>query len=211
MTGSLRLLRNGDDDDPYRRAVVKLDNGSDVAYRDVRRFGTWLLLEPRGLRAVPRDQGRRRATRQSAHGAIARRPPRAPARAPEGGRPRPAPLRRRREHLCGRGAVVGPPPPAAPGVRRQPTELEALVRGIKRALRRGIARQGATLRDYRRRRRRRRRDADRVPGLRPRRRALLPLRPRDREDPRRRSRNVVLPAVPGLSSRVLAAANPTTL
>ena len=46
MTGSLRLLRNGDDDDPYRRAVVKLDNGSDVAYRDVRRFGTWLLLEP---------------------------------------------------------------------------------------------------------------------------------------------------------------------
>ena len=24
----------------------RLDNGSDVAYRDVRRFGTWLLLEP---------------------------------------------------------------------------------------------------------------------------------------------------------------------
>ena len=46
MTGSLRLLRNGDDDDPYRRAVVNLDNGSDVGYRDVRRFGTWLLLEP---------------------------------------------------------------------------------------------------------------------------------------------------------------------
>src|SRR6478752_6876802 len=32
MTGSLRLLRDGDDDDPYRRAVVNLDNGSDVAY-----------------------------------------------------------------------------------------------------------------------------------------------------------------------------------
>jgi formamidopyrimidine-DNA glycosylase len=46
MTGSLRLLRSEDDDDPYRRAVVNLDNGSDVAYRDVRRFGTWLLLEP---------------------------------------------------------------------------------------------------------------------------------------------------------------------
>src|SRR5436853_5676037 len=25
------------------RAVVRLDNGSDVTYRDVRRFGTWLV------------------------------------------------------------------------------------------------------------------------------------------------------------------------
>src|SRR2546427_4195892 len=33
-------------DDRHRRAVVNLDDGSDVAYRDVRRFGTWLLLEP---------------------------------------------------------------------------------------------------------------------------------------------------------------------
>ena len=33
-------------DDPHRRAVATLDDGSDVAYRDVRRFGTWLLLEP---------------------------------------------------------------------------------------------------------------------------------------------------------------------
>src|SRR5919198_4227553 len=32
--------------DAYRRAVVTLDDGSDVVYRDVRRFGTWLLLEP---------------------------------------------------------------------------------------------------------------------------------------------------------------------
>src|SRR5581483_6334506 len=47
MTGSLRSY-DGDpaEGDPHRRAVVRLDNGSDVAYRDVRRFGTWLLLEP---------------------------------------------------------------------------------------------------------------------------------------------------------------------
>ena len=32
-------------EDPHRRAVVNLDDGSDVAYRDVRRFGTWLVLE----------------------------------------------------------------------------------------------------------------------------------------------------------------------
>ncbi|MGZ4381983.1 MAG: DNA-formamidopyrimidine glycosylase family protein, partial [Gaiellaceae bacterium] len=47
MTGSLRHAPGGSlEDDPYRRAVVRLDDGSDVAYRDVRRFGTWLLLEP---------------------------------------------------------------------------------------------------------------------------------------------------------------------
>ncbi len=47
MTGSLRNGAAGSlPDDPYRRAVVRLDDSSDVAYRDVRRFGTWLLLEP---------------------------------------------------------------------------------------------------------------------------------------------------------------------
>src|SRR5881396_2709772 len=47
MTGSLRhAAREELGEDPYRRAVVKLDDGSDVAYRDVRRFGTWHLLEP---------------------------------------------------------------------------------------------------------------------------------------------------------------------
>src|SRR5262249_22295099 len=47
MTGSLRHGRSGMlEDDPHRRAVLVLDNGSDVAYRDVRRFGTWELLEP---------------------------------------------------------------------------------------------------------------------------------------------------------------------
>ena len=50
MTGSFRHRRNGvGEDDPHRRAVVRLDDGSDVAYRDVRRFGTWLLVEPEEL------------------------------------------------------------------------------------------------------------------------------------------------------------------
>src|SRR5436190_14032731 len=52
MTGHLlHVPRGGVADDPHRRAVVTLDNGSDVAYRDVRRFGTWLLVEPGGLDA----------------------------------------------------------------------------------------------------------------------------------------------------------------
>src|SRR5919204_3553597 len=46
MTGSLAHAEDGTAaDDPYRRAVVRLDDGSDVTYRDVRRFGTWLLLD----------------------------------------------------------------------------------------------------------------------------------------------------------------------
>src|SRR5919202_2508807 len=51
MTGQL-LHGNGEplpEDDAHRRAVVKLDDGSDVVYRDVRRFGTWLLVEPGAL------------------------------------------------------------------------------------------------------------------------------------------------------------------
>src|SRR5205085_7262451 len=47
MTGSLLRTPSGSlPDDAHRRAVVTLDDGSAVSYRDVRRFGTWLLLEP---------------------------------------------------------------------------------------------------------------------------------------------------------------------
>ena len=47
MTGSFsHAPGGGSDGDPHRRAVVRLDDGSDVAYRDVRRFGTWLIVEP---------------------------------------------------------------------------------------------------------------------------------------------------------------------
>src|SRR5581483_8826277 len=47
MTGQL-LHANGNSspaEDAHRRAVVRLDDGSDVIYRDIRRFGTWLLIE----------------------------------------------------------------------------------------------------------------------------------------------------------------------
>src|SRR4029078_11346617 len=45
MTGQLLHAARGSlpEDDPHRRAVVRLDDGSDVVYRDIRRFGTWLL------------------------------------------------------------------------------------------------------------------------------------------------------------------------
>jgi formamidopyrimidine-DNA glycosylase len=44
MTGA--VLHGTADGDPHRRASIQLDDGTAVSYRDVRRFGTWLLLEP---------------------------------------------------------------------------------------------------------------------------------------------------------------------
>src|SRR6476619_5565011 len=46
MTGSLRHAPEGDlPEDAYRRATLALDSGGAVGYRDVRRFGTWGLLD----------------------------------------------------------------------------------------------------------------------------------------------------------------------
>jgi formamidopyrimidine-DNA glycosylase len=42
MTGSFHV----DEETSHERAVVRLDDRTRVSYRDVRRFGTWLLLEP---------------------------------------------------------------------------------------------------------------------------------------------------------------------
>jgi formamidopyrimidine-DNA glycosylase len=46
MTGSLRHAARGTlPEDAHRRATLELDSGADLAYRDVRRFGTWELLD----------------------------------------------------------------------------------------------------------------------------------------------------------------------
>jgi formamidopyrimidine-DNA glycosylase len=51
MTGSLRHTADGElPQDAYRRATLALDTGAAVGYRDVRRFGTWELLEEDHLR-----------------------------------------------------------------------------------------------------------------------------------------------------------------
>lgn len=46
MTGSLRHRRAGAEQVAHERALLMLDDGSELAYRDVRRFGTWQLLAP---------------------------------------------------------------------------------------------------------------------------------------------------------------------
>ncbi len=148
MTGSLRHAAAGLRDDPHRRAVVRLDDGSDVAYRDVRRFGTWLLLEPGELEPYlaaklgdePLDAlftaarlGERLAKR------------RAPIKA--------ALLDQRT--LAGMGNIYVDEAlwrarihPLRPAMSLDKPELRRLHKGIRDSLAVGIARQGSTLRDY---------------------------------------------------------------
>jgi len=148
MTGSLRHTSGDLAEDPHRRAVVRLDNGSDVAYRDVRRFGTWLLLEPGelepylGARVGEEPLGALfTAARLSER--LARR--RAPIKS--------ALLDQRT--LAGMGNIYVDealwrakihPLRAAESLDRN--ELRRLHKAVRAALEAGIARQGSTLRDY---------------------------------------------------------------
>jgi formamidopyrimidine-DNA glycosylase len=150
MTGS---LRHGDagtlPDDPYRRAVVRLDDGSDVAYRDVRRFGTWLLLEPGA--AEPYLQARVGDEPLDSLFTAARLGERLAGRRTS----LKAALLDQRT-LAGLGNIYVDealwrarlnPLRLAAGLDRD--ELRRLHRGIRAALEHGLARQGSTLRDYR--------------------------------------------------------------
>ena len=77
--------------------------------------------------------------------------------------------------------------PLRPARELDGDEIKGLRDGDQKALEAGIARQGATLRDYRQPDGRAGLDAEGVQGLRPRRRAVRPLRDADREDARRRA------------------------
>ena len=150
MTGSLRHAPAGTlEDDPHRRAVVRLDDGSDVAYRDLRRFGTWLVVEPEELEpyldarlgAEPLADGFTAATLRKR---LAGR--RAPIKA--------ALLDQRT--LAGMGNIYADEAlwrarihPLRPAGELSATEVRRLRPAIRAALEAGIARQGSTLRDYR--------------------------------------------------------------
>ena len=149
MTGGLRHTRGDLPDDPHRRAVVILDDRSAVSYRDVRRFGTWLVFEPQELDdylgarlgAEPLESG---FTASRLQQRLAGR--RAPLKvalldqrtvAGLGNIYADEALWRARLHPLREARLVTTP------------EIARLHRAIRSALEQGITRQGATLRDYR--------------------------------------------------------------
>ena len=149
MTGSLRHAAGGTlADDPHRRAVVKLDDGSDVAYRDVRRFGTWHLLEPEEVDSyLQRRLGGEPLERAFTAKRLAERLEgrRAPIKA--------ALLDQRT--VAGLGNIYVDEAlwraqlhPLRPAGSLAADEIAVLTKAIREALRAGIARQGASLRDY---------------------------------------------------------------
>jgi formamidopyrimidine-DNA glycosylase len=151
MTGNVEHPAHGGlAGDPYRRAVVRLDDGSDVAYRDVRRFGTWALLEPgelddyfaaRRLGDEPLERGF--TTRALTRSLAGRRAPIKAALLDQraaagiGNIYADEALWRARIHPLRRAGSL------------HTDEIARLRKAIRAALEMGIARQGATLRDYR--------------------------------------------------------------
>jgi formamidopyrimidine-DNA glycosylase len=150
MTGSVLHGRDGTlEDDPYRRAVVRLDDGSDVVYRDVRRFGTWLLLEPEEEAPYLLERlGEEPLGEDFTTAALAARL-----------RGRRAPIKAAlldQRAAAGLGNIYADEAlwrakmhPLRPAGTLTMREVGRLNRAIKDALRAGIARQGTTLRDYR--------------------------------------------------------------
>jgi formamidopyrimidine-DNA glycosylase len=140
MTGSFRYEPGS-----HERAVLELDDGTRVAYRDVRRFGTWLLLEPEdadthlAIRLGPEPFGRRFTAAFLADRLAGRK---APVKA--------AILDQRT--VAGLGNIYADESlwhagihPLRPAGRLSDDEVTRLRRGIRRALRLGIRRQGADL------------------------------------------------------------------
>ena len=148
MTGSLLHAPGGAvDDDPHRRAVLILDNGADVVYRDIRRFGTWELLEPAD---VPAYLGSRLGPEPLAGLTASRLAERLAGRRS----PLKAALLDQRT-VAGLGNIYADEAlwyarihPLRRAGELDADEVRRVHRAVRRALRLGIERQGASLRDY---------------------------------------------------------------
>ena len=133
----------------HERAIVELDDGTRLAYRDVRRFGTWLVLEDAELEPYlaakngPEPLGRGFTSRWLGP-RLARR--RAPLKA----------VLLDQRVVAGLGNIYADEAlwrarlsPLRPANTLTPDEVRRLVRAIRAALWTGIDRQGSTLSDYR--------------------------------------------------------------
>jgi formamidopyrimidine-DNA glycosylase len=149
MTGSLRHAADGElPEDAYRRATLALDTGAAVGYRDVRRFGTWELLDEGHLRPYLDARlgpeplaGSFTASRLAALAARRTTPVKAFL------------LDQRR--IAGVGNIYADEAlwraqihPLRPAGELSGDELGRLHRALRAVLRKGIERQGSTLRDY---------------------------------------------------------------
>ena len=143
MTGSF-----GFEPTSHERAVVELEDGSRLVYRDVRRFGTWLVvpgeeLEPYiAAKNGPEPLGTRFTTTWLAQRLAGRR---APLKA----------VLLDQRVVAGLGNIYADEAlwrarlsPLRPANSLGSDEVKRLRRAIRAALRTGIARQGSTLRDY---------------------------------------------------------------
>ena len=132
----------------HERAVIELDDGSRLVYRDVRRFGTWLVLEDAELEPYlatkngPEPLGPR-FTSAWLGVQLARR--RAPLKA----------VLLDQRVVAGLGNIYADEAlwrarlsPVLPANELDPAEVRRLVRAIRAALAMGIDRQGSTLSDY---------------------------------------------------------------
>jgi formamidopyrimidine-DNA glycosylase len=132
----------------HERAVLELDDGSRLVYRDVRRFGTWLVLEEADLEPYlttkngPEPLGRR-FTPAWLGAQLARR--KAPLKA----------VLLDQRVVAGLGNIYADEAlwrarvnPLRPANEVEPDEVVRVARAIRAALRAGIERQGSTLRDY---------------------------------------------------------------
>ncbi len=149
MTGSFRHAPAGElPVDAHRRARLELDTGVELGYRDVRRFGTWELLDPDHLR--PYFTGRLGPEPLAGSFSAAR------LGALAAGRRLPVKsflLDQRR--LAGVGNIYADEAlwrsrihPRRPAGELDPDELARLHRSVRAALRRGVELQGSTLREY---------------------------------------------------------------
>ena len=144
MTGSF-----GFEPTSHERAVLELDDGTRLAYRDVRRFGTWLVLEGAELEPYlarkngPEPLGPRFTAKWLAARLAARR---APVKS----------VLLDQRVVAGLGNIYADEAlwrarvnPLRPAASIDPDEVRRLHRAIRAALRAGIERQGSTLSDYR--------------------------------------------------------------
>jgi formamidopyrimidine-DNA glycosylase len=149
MTGSFLWTTDAGERPPFTRAELVLDDGSRLRYTDVRRFGTWALLDAEdGAEYLAKRLGPEPLGPWSAHELRTRL---------DG---REAPIKSvllDQRVVAGVGNIYADEAlwraqihPRTPAARVRGARVAALHEGVRNVLQQGIEAQGASIRDYRR-------------------------------------------------------------